>query len=56
MKKQSFYRRIKPNMNPNDATYRDFKHDFLNNLCSDKIEHQIKNVNELKTENKNSST
>ena len=49
-KTKNIYRRIKPNMNPNDATYKELKHDFLNNLCSDKIEHQIKNFNNLKTE------
>ena len=37
-------------MNPNDATYRELKQDFLNNQCSDKIEHQIKNFKNLKTE------
>ena len=49
-KAKRIYRRIRPNMNPGDATYRELKQDFLNNQCSDKIEHQIKNFKNLKTE------
>ena len=47
---RNIYSKICPKMNPNDPAYKTLKHDFLDNINADKLEHQIKYFNGLTSE------
>ena len=47
---RNIYRKINPNSNPNEVAYKTLKHDFIDNLSANEMEHRIKCFNGLTSE------
>ena len=47
---RNIYRKINPNSNPNEVAYKTLKHDFIDNLSANEMEHKIKCFNGLTSE------
>ena len=47
---RNIYRKVNPNSNPNEVAYKTLKHDFIDNLSANEMEHKIKCFNGLTSE------